>query len=84
MARIAGINLPDRKHIWVALTSIYGVGKTRAIKICADAGVDQAKKVKDLEEKDLEILRNFVAKYQQFYRIRLKSSVCHSTHKGRW
>lgn len=64
MARIAGINLPDRKHIWVALTSIYGVGKTRAIKICADAGVDQAKKVKDLEEKDLEILRNFVAKYQ--------------------
>ena len=43
MARIAGINLPNTKHIWVALTSIYGIGKSRAIKICLDAGVDKGK-----------------------------------------
>ena len=48
MARIAGINLPNTKHIWVALTSIYGIGKSRAIKICSDAGVGKEKKVKDL------------------------------------
>ena len=64
MARIAGINLPNGKHIWIALTSIYGIGSTRAMKICADSGVEKTKKVKDLDEKDLEILRNFVSKYQ--------------------
>jgi len=64
MARIAGINLPNGKHVWIALTSIYGIGRTRAIKICADSGVEKTKKVKDLDEKDLEILRNFVSKYQ--------------------
>ena len=64
MARIAGINLPNGKHVWIALTSIYGIGRTRAMKICADSGVEKTKKVKDLDEKDLEILRNFVSKYQ--------------------
>ena len=64
MARIAGINLPNGKHIWIALTSIYGIGRTRAMKICADSGVEKTNKVKDLDEKDLEILRNFVSKYQ--------------------
>ena len=64
MARIAGINLPNGKHVWIALTSIYGIGRTRAIKICTDSGVEKTKKVKDLDEKDLEILRNFVSKYQ--------------------
>ena len=48
MARIAGINLPNGKHVWIALTSIYGIGRSRAIKICADSGVDKTRKVKDL------------------------------------
>ena len=64
MARIAGINLPNGKHIWIALTAIYGIGQTRANQICSDSGVDRTKKVKDLDEKDLEVLRNFVEKYQ--------------------
>ena len=64
MARIAGINLPNGKHIWIALTAIYGIGPTRANQICSDSGVDRTKKVKDLDEKDLEVLRNFVEKYQ--------------------
>ena len=40
MARIAGINIPVNKHVVVALTSIYGIGTTRAQQICAAAGVD--------------------------------------------
>ena len=39
MARIAGVNLPVQKHTWVALTSIYGVGRVRALAICEAAGV---------------------------------------------
>ena len=66
MARIAGINLPNEKHIWVALTSIYGIGPSRANKICSDSGVKRTIKVKDLKDQDLEVLRNFVEKYQNF------------------
>ena len=75
MARIAGINLPNGKHVWIALTSIYGIGRSRAIKICADSGVDKTWKVKDLDEKDLEILRNFVSKYQLEGDLRREVSV---------
>ena len=39
MARIAGINIPMNKHVWVGLTSIYGVGRTQALKACEGAGV---------------------------------------------
>ncbi len=75
MARIAGINLPNNKHIWIALTSIYGIGETRANKICSDSGVDKTKKVKDLSEQDLEVLRNFVEKYQLEGDLRRENSV---------
>jgi small subunit ribosomal protein S13 len=62
MARIAGINIPVNKHTWVALTSIYGVGRTTAYKLCADAGIDPTIKVKDLAEPQVEELRNQVGK----------------------
>jgi small subunit ribosomal protein S13 len=75
MARIAGINLPNSKHIWIALTAIYGIGPTRANKICSDSGVDRTKKVKDLDEKDLEVLRNFVEKYQLEGDLRRENSI---------
>ena len=75
MARIAGINLPNNKHIWIALTAIYGIGITRANKICSDSGVDRTKKVKDLNEKDLEVLRNFVEKYQLEGDLRREASI---------
>ena len=75
MARIAGINLPNGKHIWIALTSIYGIGPTRANKICSDAGVDKTKKVKDLNEKDLEVIRNFIDKYQLEGDLRRENSI---------
>ncbi|NIP15518.1 MAG: 30S ribosomal protein S13 [Pseudomonadales bacterium] len=63
MARIAGINIPDRKHTWVSLTSIYGIGKTRAMAICVDSGVNPNALVKDLTEEELDTLRNQVTRY---------------------
>jgi small subunit ribosomal protein S13 len=62
MARIAGINIPNQKHIWIALTSIYGIGYTRARGICAAAGITPSVKVKDLTEAEVDKLRLEVAK----------------------
>ena len=62
MARIAGVNLPVQKHTWVALTHIYGIGRTRAQQICAAAGVEPSTKVRDLTEPEVEKVRAEVAK----------------------
>jgi small subunit ribosomal protein S13 len=61
-ARIAGVNIPVQKHIVIGLTSIYGIGRSKAAKICADANILPSKKVKDLTEPELELLRNEIAK----------------------
>ena len=63
MARIAGINIPDRKHAWIALTSIYGIGRTRALEICASAGVPIDTRINRLSEEQLEALRAQVGRY---------------------
>ena len=63
MARIAGVNIPDRKHAVIALTSIYGIGRSRAAQICADAGVKSDAKIKDLTEQEVDALRSEVTKY---------------------
>jgi small subunit ribosomal protein S13 len=57
MARIAGINLPNQKHIWIALTAIYGIGRPRARDICTAAGVSPSVKVKDLTDAEVDKLR---------------------------
>ncbi|MHB1233853.1 MAG: 30S ribosomal protein S13 [Burkholderiales bacterium] len=62
MARIAGVNIPNHQHAVVALTAIYGIGRTRAQKICAAAGVNTASKMKDLTDNEMEKLRDEVAK----------------------
>jgi small subunit ribosomal protein S13 len=62
MARIAGVNIPDQKHAWVALTTIYGVGNTRAMQICEAASVPSDKKIRDLTEPEIEAIRAEVAK----------------------
>jgi small subunit ribosomal protein S13 len=62
MARIAGVNLPVQKHTWVALTSIYGIGRTRALEICKAAGVEPSTKVRDLTEPEVELVRSEVAR----------------------
>jgi small subunit ribosomal protein S13 len=63
MARIAGVNVPANKHMHVALRSIYGIGKTRALKICEAAGIKPDVQVKSLTEGELDVLRAQVAKF---------------------
>lgn len=62
MARIAGVNLPNHQHILIALTSIYGIGKTISKNICNDAGIPTNTKLKELSEAQLDILRDNIAK----------------------
>ena len=64
MARVAGVNIPDRKHAVIALMAIYGVGRTRAHAICAATAVPPHVLIKDLTEGQLEALRSEVGKYQ--------------------
>ena len=62
MARIAGINIPPHKHTEIGLTSIYGIGRTTAQKICSAAGIPFNKKIKELTDGDLEYVRAEVGK----------------------
>ena len=62
MARIAGINIPPHKHTEIGLTAIYGIGRTTAQQICDRAGIAYSKKVKDLNDSDLEKIRDEIAK----------------------
>jgi small subunit ribosomal protein S13 len=63
MARIAGINIPVNKHAEIALTAIYGIGRTSAQKICASAGINPSTKIRELSDDEVEKLRNEVARY---------------------
>ena len=63
MARIAGINIPANKHVVIALTSIYGVGRNRAVSVCDSAGVAHNVKVKDLTEPEVDKIRIEIAKF---------------------
>lgn len=63
MASVAGRILHNNKHLGVALTYIFGVGRSRAQNICSETGIDPSTKVKDLIESQLEALRTAVAKF---------------------
>lgn len=63
MARIAGVNIPDNKHLNIALTYIYGIGRTRALSICSTVGLQPQVKVKELTEGDLDKLRTAISDY---------------------
>jgi small subunit ribosomal protein S13 len=63
MARIAGINIPANKHTVIGLQSIFGIGHTRARKVCEAAGVKPDTKVKDLTDAEVEALRTQVSKF---------------------
>ena len=63
MARIAGVNIPNHQHAVIALTAIYGIGRTRSQLICESAGVKTATKMKDLTDSEMEKLRESVAKF---------------------
>ncbi|MEK9626985.1 MAG: 30S ribosomal protein S13 [Gammaproteobacteria bacterium] len=61
MARIAGINLPANKHLEVALTSVYGIGRVTAQRICDETGIARTTKVHELSEEDADRIRSQVA-----------------------
>jgi small subunit ribosomal protein S13 len=63
MARIAGINIPTHKHAEVALTAIYGIGRSTARRICAVSGVQPDTKIKDLTDAEIEAVRTEVTRY---------------------
>ncbi|MGH8461677.1 MAG: 30S ribosomal protein S13 [Stenotrophobium sp.] len=63
MARIAGVNIPDKKHTVIALRAIYGIGATRAKKICTAAGVNPAVQIRTLTEAELDKLRAEVGRF---------------------
>ena len=63
MARIAGVNIPNHQHAEIALTSIYGIGRTRAREICAAAGIGASTKIKDVTDAEMDKLRDQVAKF---------------------
>lgn len=60
MARISGVDLPRDKRIEIALTYIYGIGRSTATKICADTGVNPDIRVRDLSEDDAAKLRDYI------------------------
>ena len=60
MAHIAGIELPKNKRLFIGLTYIYGIGRSRAKEICKKANIDEMKKVEDLSQEEEKLLRDIV------------------------
>jgi small subunit ribosomal protein S13 len=63
MARIAGVDVPNDKRLDVALTYIYGIGRTRALEVCQGVGMEPARKVRDLSDEELNRLREFIDRH---------------------
>src|SRR4029078_386654 len=63
MARIAGINIPNQQHAAIALTAIFGIGRSRARAICDAVGVKHTAKIKDLTDAGMEKIREQVSKF---------------------
>ena len=63
MARIAGVNIPNNKHTEIALTAIFGIGRTRAREICTNTQIKPSRKIKELSSSDLDKLRKEVTNY---------------------
>ena len=60
MARVAGADIPDAKRVEIALTYIYGIGRTRSVKILTDIKVDKNIRVKDLSDDQLVSIRDYI------------------------
>jgi small subunit ribosomal protein S13 len=65
MARIAGITLPTEKNIGVGLTYIYGIGRSKSLRILKEARIDENKKVKDLSEDEVNKIRQIIEKTEK-------------------
>ena len=63
MARIAGVTIPSEKQVWIALTSVYGIGRTTSKAILAEAKIEPTTRVKDLTEAQEQKLNDIISKY---------------------
>ena len=62
MARIANVTIPSEKQVWIALTSVYGIGQTTSKAILAEANIEPTTRVKDLTEAEVKKINDIVAK----------------------
>src|SRR5690554_4468891 len=60
MARLAGVDIPRDKRVEIALTYIFGIGRTSSVKILTDTGIDRSVRVKDLSDEQLVALRDYI------------------------
>ncbi|WMC20349.1 MAG: 30S ribosomal protein S13 [Enterobacteriaceae bacterium PSpyr] len=63
MMRISGVNISENKNILIALTKIYGIGKSRAKNICLAANINQNIKIKYLKNKQIDFIREYISKF---------------------
>ncbi len=66
MARIVGVEIPNNKKVWVGLTYIYGIGRTRSFEILKNTGIDPEKRVKDLTEEEIGKINKYI---QEHYKV---------------
>lgn len=66
MARVVGVEIPNNKKVWVGLTYIYGIGRSRAFEILRETGIDPDKRVKDLTEEEIGKINKFI---QEHYKV---------------
>ena len=66
MARVVGVEIPNSKKVWVGLTYIYGIGRTRAFEILSGTGIDPDKRIKDLTEEEIGKINKFI---QEHYKV---------------
>lgn len=62
MARIAGVNLPDKKRTVIGLTYVYGIGKSKAQEICKNLNIDENTKIGDIDDTNLDKIREYIEK----------------------
>ncbi|MEG0770675.1 MAG: 30S ribosomal protein S13 [Clostridia bacterium] len=62
MARVAGVDLPNEKRVEIGLTYIFGIGRTRAMKILTESKINPDTRVRDLTDEDLQKIRDFIEK----------------------
>ena len=60
MARIAGVDLPQNKQVWIGLTYIYGIGRSRSVEMLGKLGIETTVKVKDLTEDEVRRIRQLI------------------------
>lgn len=75
MARIAGIDLPKNKRGVIGLTYIFGIGRTSSIKILAEAGIDESKRVNTWTDDEIARIRQIIAEYKTEGQLRSETQM---------